>query len=152
MRRPAKEPSKTDSGSPDVQSSASHVVSEGEDNVSGEEELMLDALPDVTPSKKRKKGKAASKLEDLSGVDDGNERLYQERLESWTYRRSTARKRARGVDGDDDEDDDRSEWLKPHPSECDMEFQNGLASLHHSDMLTKPAIIVCPATLMKQCQ
>ncbi|OQE22325.1 hypothetical protein PENSTE_c010G02402 [Penicillium steckii] len=199
VKRSAKKPSKTRSSSPDVDSSASYVASENESALSEEEEeYMADVLPEASSTRKRKKGKTGVELEDLSGVDDGNEKLYQNRLRDWISRRSAARKRAQG-DVNLDEDEDRGEWLKPHPSEPDMELANGLrvpgdisrflfsyqrtgvqwlwelhqqsvggiigdemglgktiqaiaylASLHHSDMLNKPAIIVCPATLMKQ--
>lgn len=197
VKRPAKKPSKTRSSSPDVDSSASYVASD-DSALSDEEDFMPDTIPEVSSTLKRRKGKTETELEDLSGVDDGNERLYQKRLRDWTARRSAARRRAQGIENAD-EDDDRGEWLKPHPSEPDMELPNGLrvpgdisrflfsyqrtgvqwlwelhqqtvggiigdemglgktiqaisylASLHHSDMLTKPAIVVCPATLMKQ--
>ncbi|KAK5788995.1 hypothetical protein VI817_009953 [Penicillium citrinum] len=199
VKRPSKKSLKTRSSSPDVDSSASYVASENESVLSDEdEEYMPDVLPEVSSSRKRKKGKTGAELEDLSGVDDGNEKLYQNRLRDWISRRSAARKRTQG-DESMDEDEDRGEWLKPHPSEPDMELGNGLrvpgdisrflfsyqrtgvqwlwelhqqsvggiigdemglgktiqaiaylASLHHSDMLRKPAIVVCPATLMKQ--
>ncbi|KAJ5090568.1 DNA repair protein rhp26 [Penicillium argentinense] len=188
-------------GSSDVDSSASYVASE-DDHASSEdeEEFMPDTIPESTAARKRKQDKTGAEkdLEDLSGLDDGNEKLYQKRLQDWISRRSTARKRAQGDEEADEVDDDRSEWLKPHPTEPDMEL-NGLrvpgdvsrflfsyqktgvqwlwelhqqsvggiigdemglgktiqtiaylASLHHSDMFTKPAIVVCPATLMKQ--
>ncbi|KAJ5966484.1 SNF2-related protein [Penicillium waksmanii] len=195
-KKTTKKASETRSSS--VDSSASYVASEDDSSISEEEEFMPDTIPEVTSTRKRKKANAETELEDLSGVDDGNERLYQKRLLDWTTRRSAARRRAQGGD-DVDDDDGRGEWLKPHPSEPDMELPNGLrvpgdisrflfsyqrtgvqwlwelhqqavggiigdemglgktiqaisylASLHHSDMLTKPAIVVCPATLMKQ--
>lgn len=198
VKKPSKKPPKPRSSSPEVDSSASYIASEDESIKSEEEDFMPDTIPEATSTRKRKKGKADSELEDLSGVDDGNERLYQKRLQDWITRRSAARRRAQG-DENADEEDERGEWLKPHPSEPDMELPSGLkvpgdisrflfsyqrtgvqwlwelhqqevggiigdemglgktiqaiaylASLHHSDMLTKPAIVVCPATLMKQ--
>lgn len=181
--------------SPEVDSGASYVASEG--SVSSEdEEFMPDTVPEPK-TRKRKQGKAESELEDLSGVDDGNEKIYQARLQKWISRRSAARKRVQ--DNPIKEDEDEEEWLKPHPTEPDLDLQNGLrvpgdigkylfsyqrtgvqwlwelhqqsvggiigdemglgktiqaiaylASLHHSNMYTKPAIVVCPATLMKQ--
>lgn len=156
---------------------------------------MPDTLPEPTVHK-RKQVKTETEIEDLSGVDDGKETVYQERLQNWIKRRSVARKRAQGDELKDEYDD---EWLNPHPTEPDMALANGLhipgdiskylfayqrtgvqwlwelhqqtvggiigdemglgktiqaiaylASLHHSNMYTKPAIVVCPATLMKQ--
>lgn len=186
--------------SPAEASSASYVASEDGDATSKGEEFMPDTLPDTKSDRKRKqgKGKSSTKLEDLSGVDDGNETVYQTRLQEWITRRSAARRRAEipSVEADSTEQD---EWLKPHPTEPAMELDNGLrvpgdisrylfpyqktgvqwlwelhqqsvggiigdemglgktiqaiaylASLHHSQKLTKPAIVVCPATLMKQ--
>lgn len=185
--------------SPEVDSEASYVASEG--SVSSEdEEFMPDTVPEPT-TRKRKQGKAETELEDLSGVDDGNEKIYQTRLQNWISRRSAARKRAQGtpIKEEEGEAEAEDEWLKPHPTEPDLDLQNGLyvpgdigkylfsyqrtgvqwlwelhqqsvggiigdemglgktiqaiaylASLHHSNMYTKPAIVVCPATLMKQ--
>ncbi|KAJ5465190.1 DNA repair protein rhp26 [Penicillium daleae] len=185
--------------SPEVDSEASYVASEG--SVSSEdEEFMPDTVAELT-TRKRKQGKAESELEDLSGVDDGNEKIYQTRLQNWISRRSAARKRAQGtpIKEEEGEAEAEDEWLKPHPTEPDLDLQNGLyvpgdigkylfsyqrtgvqwlwelhqqsvggiigdemglgktiqaiaylASLHHSNMYTKPAIVVCPATLMKQ--
>ncbi|CDM26849.1 hypothetical protein CBS147339_8378 [Penicillium roqueforti] len=178
-------------------SSASYVASDGDATSEGEE-FMPDTLPETKPSRKRKQGKATIELEDLSGVDDGNEAIYQSRVQEWISRRSSARRHADShhVDADLNEEE---EWLKPHPTEPAMELDNGLrvpgdisrflfpyqktgvqwlwelhqqtvggiigdemglgktiqaisylAALHHSNKLTKPAIVVCPATLMKQ--
>jgi DNA excision repair protein ERCC-6 len=186
--------------SPGADSSASYVASDEGHVTSEDEEFMPDTLPDTKSSRKRKpvKGKEKNQLEDLSGVDDGNETVYQARLQEWISRRSTARKNAENYSIEDDSPE-QEEWLKPHPTEPAMELDNGLrvpgdisrflfpyqktgvqwlwelhqqsvggiigdemglgktiqaiaylASLHHSQKLTKPAIIVCPATLMKQ--
>ncbi|KAJ5175327.1 DNA repair protein rhp26 [Penicillium canariense] len=198
-RKSPKVPRTRTPSSPDVDSEASYVASEG--SVASEDE---DFMPDTVPesaTRPRKRGKAESELEDLSGVDDGNEKIYQDRLQKWIRRRSAARKRAQdsSIKEEEGEEEDADEWLKPHPSEPDMDLQNGLripgdiakylfsyqrtgvqwlwelhqqsvggiigdemglgktiqaiaylASLHHSNMYTKPAIVVCPATLMKQ--
>ncbi|KAI9828044.1 MAG: hypothetical protein M1832_003571 [Thelocarpon impressellum] len=145
--------------------------------------------------------------EDLSGLDDGNEQVYQARLNSWVSRRSQAREKAiskgtakDGVQynqgGGAAEDD---EWQLPHPTQPDAEIREGfripgdiypslfdyqktgvgwlcelytqgsggiigdemglgktiqvisfLAGLHYSTKLTKPIIVVTPATVMKQ--
>ena len=181
------------------------------------------------PSKSRGKRKAitrdaASQSEDLTGLDDGNEDLYQRRLKDWASRRSIARRRAKArpsslsntADGqalkreDSDEiadvgdetlteDTPDHEWHLPHPVNPDTEFDGGyripgdifpslfnyqktgvqwlwelysqqvggivgdemglgktiqiisfLAGLHYSKKLTRPIIVVAPATVMKQ--
>ncbi|CAG8585468.1 unnamed protein product [Penicillium salamii] len=198
----AKKRRKVEPQSSPADSSASYVATDDADAgaTSEDEDFMPDTLPEK-PSRKRKpaKGKSNDQLEDLSGVDDGNETVYQARLQEWITRRSTARRHA-ATDGSVDADSpEKDEWLKPHPTEPAMELENGLrvpgdisrflfpyqkigvqwlwelhqqsvggiigdemglgktiqaiaylASLHHSQKLTKPAIIVCPATLMKQ--
>ena len=158
--------------------------------------------------------------EDLTGLDDGNERLYQQRLDIWIDRRRAARTNVfakSGKPGDEVQDlsvkpevveDDRvvdgiqpegEEWHQPHPIRADTTFVGGLAfpgdfypslfdyqktgvqwlwelycqnvggivgdemglgktiqviaflaGLHYSKKLTKPVIVVAPATVMKQ--
>lgn len=190
----ARAPRPRKSSSPDLDSEASYVASE-DASAESEDDFMPDTLPEPT-TRKRRQVRAETELEDLSGVDDGKEAVYQDRLQKWIKRRSAARKRAQGDDVKDEYDD---EWLNPHPTEPDMELANGLhipgdinkylfayqrtgvqwlwelhqqtvggiigdemglgktiqaiaylASLHHSNMYSRPAIVVCPATLMKQ--
>lgn len=189
-----KESRRRTSTSPDVDSEASYIISE-DASAESEDEFMPDTLPE-TKTRQRKQGRGEVEFEDLSGVDDGNETVYQDRLQKWIHKRSAARRRARP---DSQEDEFEDEWLNQHPTEPDMELVNGLripgdinkylfayqrtgvqwlwelhqqtvggiigdemglgktiqaiaylASLHHSNMYTKPAIVVCPATLMKQ--
>ena len=150
-----------------------------------------------------------------TGVDDGNEKLYQKRLQSWASRRANARSNAQRAAGKPDvkiEDTEESalradseqvdgdvEWTLPHPTISDTEIEGGLkipgdvypslfdyqktgvrwlwelfsqqvggivgdemglgktiqviaflAALHHSRKLSKPVLIVAPATVMKQ--
>ena len=185
-----------------------------------EGDLPLSMTPGVkskgrTKSKKQRAVEdAEAEQEDLAGIDDGNEDVYQVRLQSWVKRRSAARRkfvdrqteREAALDGDledhlaqDDAEEQREEWLMPHPNRTDTEFEGGfripgdiypslfdyqktgvqwlwelysqqvggiigdemglgktiqiisfLAGLHYSDKLTKPVIVVCPATVMKQ--
>ena len=157
--------------------------------------------------------------EDLTGIDDGNEKLYQKRLRSWIARRSNARARninreATSVNGGLDasldseniprgtnlvDGNDEEEWHLPHPTRPDHVVEAGfkipgdifpslfnyqqtgvqwlwelysahtggivgdemglgktiqviafLAGLHYSKKVTKPILIVAPATVMKQ--
>jgi DNA excision repair protein ERCC-6 len=78
-------------------------------------------------------------IEDLRGVDDGNENLYQSRLRKWTARRSRARRRlakkdqrleeASAIDdvseSDADNHLDEIEPYLPHPELPDTDFNNG---------------------------
>ncbi len=158
--------------------------------------------------------------EDLTGLDDGNEKLYQKRLRNWVERRSTARAKAdaRKTSPINDHEGTVSmqendangeetlqahpsdkEWHLPHPVRPDTVFEDGyripgdvypslfdyqktgvqwlwelysqqvggivgdemglgktiqaiafLAGLHYSKKITKPIIVVTPATVMKQ--
>ncbi|PWY75536.1 DNA repair protein Rhp26/Rad26 [Aspergillus heteromorphus CBS 117.55] len=182
--------------------SASYVESEGQESPSEDE----DFLPEEKPKRagRAKATKPSDEVEDFSGMDDGNEQLYQSRLQDWVRRRSAARKRAvkaRGepVDAGDVDQDEQEEWFMPHPTVADVDYDNGyripgdinpllfdyqktgvqwlwelqqqqvggiigdemglgktiqviafLAGLHYSKKLTRPAIVVCPATVMKQ--
>ncbi|KAL8947146.1 MAG: hypothetical protein Q9222_006540 [Ikaeria aurantiellina] len=166
-------------------------------------------------SRRRKNSSAGQ--DDLSGLDDGNEKLYQRRLQSWVGRRSAARRRLKGRNppGVDDTNSTASEsgqqeiqyttdmtteeYHLPHPTRPDTELEGGyripgdiypslfnyqktgvqwlwelyaqqvggivgdemglgktiqiiafLAGLHYSKKLTRPIVVVAPATVMKQ--
>ena len=200
---------------------------ENQSNLSDE-----DAFPIDTPGSKRKATSQNNKntrkehpKEDYTGLDDGNETLYQFRLQSWVKRRSTARQKAkaRGLSDDDTAtqlpcasepgnqqlggigqnvnlpENDADEWNLPHPIVPDTSFEGGfrmpgdiypslfdyqktgvrwlwelysqqaggiigdemglgktiqaiafLAGLHYSKKITKPIIVVAPATVLKQ--
>ena len=189
-----------------------------------------DFLPDTPVSRSKragKKEKAADEnpeKEDLTHIDDGHEKIYQGRLQSWTVRRSNARRKAQarknttedGVPGAQDANEEgaenpdlldeidqphpnQEEWHMPHPTVPDTSFEDGyripgdiypslfdyqktgvrwlwelysqqvggiigdemglgktiqaiafLAGLHYSKKITKPIIVVAPATVMKQ--
>lgn len=194
--------------------SEGHVSEDQDDSVSYVEEQESPSEDDndfMTEEKVApvKKAKGKEDLEDFSGLDDGNEKIYQSRLQNWVTRRSAARKRARKARGADTEQDtnidetddvhEEEEWFMPHPSESDLHLDNDyrvpgdihpllfdyqktgvqwmwelhqqqvggiigdemglgktiqaiafLAGLHYSKMLTKPIVVVCPATVMKQ--
>jgi len=141
---------------------------------------------------------------DLSGIDDGNEQMYQARLKTWVEKRRSARNRkleenSTTVDEARPEDEDEEEWFKPCPDAPDHRFENNiklpgdiypalfdyqktgvqwlgelysqqvggivgdemglgktiqiisfLAGLHYSKKLTKPIIVVAPATVLRQ--
>ena len=214
---------------PDLNDSenATFGVSEG-DSGDGvvDDDFSLDTTP-LNSTSRRKKGKIFEKksdIEDLAGLDDGNEQLFQRRLQSWVQRRSAARKgqNARTVsvaheneilqqkpsapnEFETEEGDSRTheqavdEWHLPHPNTPDTEFEGGylipgdifpslfdyqktgvqwlwelysqqvggiigdemglgktiqiiafLAGLHYSKKITRPIIVVTPATVMKQ--
>lgn len=155
-------------------------------------------------AKGNKKIRVASEVEsedeDLTGVDDGNEKVYRQRVEKWSKNRAAARRRTRERAGDTTaEDGADEECFKPHPTEADTVLEGGfripgdiypalfpyqktgvqwlwelfqqnvggiigdemglgktiqaisfVAGLHYSKRLTKPVIVVCPATVMKQ--
>ena len=145
-----------------------------------------------------KRNKAAAEVDDLTGIDDGDEKMYQARLKSWVERRSRARLCKQGFDSNEAEGSD-DEWFKPGPDAPDHFYENGLklpgdiypalfdyqktgvqwlgelysqqvggiigdemglgktiqiisflAGLHYSKKLTKPIIVVAPATVLRQ--
>lgn len=160
-----------------------------------------ESLDSLNLSKTKKRSRAqTSETQDLAGIDDGNEQMYQKRLQKWIDARSSARQRQPKqeddhINGGLDED----EWFKPCPDAPDHVFENGmklpgdifpalfdyqktgvqwlgelytqqvggivgdemglgktiqiisfLASLHYSKKLTKPVIVVAPATVLRQ--
>ncbi|KAL8715056.1 MAG: hypothetical protein Q9220_001013 [cf. Caloplaca sp. 1 TL-2023] len=168
----------------------------------------------ISTSRRRKSSSAGH--DDLSGLDDGNETLYQRRLQSWISRRRVARSKLQGTPPTIDDtstvmstngrqqlqdltDSSAEEWHLPHPTQPDSELEGGyripgdihpslfnyqktgvqwlwelytqqvggivgdemglgktiqiiafLAGLHYSKKLTRPIIVVAPATVMKQ--
>lgn len=73
--------------------------------------------------------------EDLTGLDDGNEQIYESRLRKWTKGRRTARRKAQAkqaendtadeVDGqatDGEDTEEEKEWLMPHPTRPDTVY------------------------------
>lgn len=188
------------------------------DEVSEDTTFMDNTPPRRSGGKRKEKLPIESETEDLRGLDDGNERLYQNRLRSWVNRRSAARDKAAAraaetsvAESDtpmdsfpttanaQDGHDSEGEWHQPHPITADTEFEGGyripgdiypslfdyqktgvqwlwelysqqvggivgdemglgktiqiiafLAGLHYSKKITKPVIVVAPATVMKQ--
>lgn len=152
-------------------------------------------IPDKSSAKKSSK----STSEDLKGMDDGNETIYQHRLAKWVRKRTAYRNKVSSEQQRSDNADEKEEWFRSHPMEPDASLDGGfkvpgdiysslfdyqrtgvqwlwelysqktggiigdemglgktiqivsfLAGLHYSGKLNKPAIIVCPATVMKQ--
>jgi DNA excision repair protein ERCC-6 len=150
-------------------------------------------------SKRRRHSSSDAEEETVVHVDDGNEDLYQARLQKWCKRRQDARTRQMPAEPLAEDGEERPEWELPHPSRpdavVDAEFkvpgdvysalfdyqktgvrwlwelytqQVGgivgdemglgktiqviafLAGLHHGGKLSKPVVVVCPATVMKQ--
>ena len=211
---------------PDLDDRGIAALGEYNDDFSdaSEDAFVMDTTPPRRTGKKRgKKRMEERQKEDLSGLDDGNERLYQQRLSKWVERRQAARARAttrnntttggensdtHGLDRVQQDDaigraesglEEEAEWHLPHPLRPDSVFEGGyripgdvypslfdyqkngvkwlwelysrkvggilgdemglgktiqiiafLAGLHYSKKLTKPIIVVAPATVMKQ--
>lgn len=202
---------------PDMDDKDLVAIGESADDDEPEDEDVDGDFSLATSGIKRKKtGKTTSKkaaqatdtAEDLAGIDDGNEKVYQSRLQSWVKRRSAARRQTRThkPDSEDDlhhedatTDENEPEWHLPLPTKTDAVFEGGykvpgdiypslfdyqktgvqwlwelysqqvggiigdemglgktiqvisfIAGLHYSKKITKPIIVVTPATVMKQ--
>ena len=211
---------------PDLDERGIAALGESHDDSSEEsgDSFVMDTTPPRRTGNKRGKNRNLERhKEDLSGLDDGNEKLYQNRLRSWVERRRAARARAtsrnesmtgggdsdaQGMDQMQHDDafgqaefgpEDEHEWHLPHPFRPDSVLDGGyripgdvypslfdyqkngvkwlwelysrkvggilgdemglgktiqiiafLAGLHYSKKLTKPTIVVAPATVMKQ--
>jgi DNA excision repair protein ERCC-6 len=96
--------------------------------IDDDDELEDFDMTDISPKTKRKReARGADGKIDLSNIDDGNEAVYQQRLEDWCSRRSRARKRQQERLGQPvEEDNDEPEWFKPSPDHPDHHFENGL--------------------------
>lgn len=172
----------------------------------GTDEQLTKMRKGKTRHKKKLLNAEESEEEDLTGIDDGNEEMYQKRLDKWVSARRAARKKAdeKSLDlqvkpEEEDEAEATKEWQLPHPTKPDSEIEGGfripgdiypslfdyqktgvqwlwelfsqqvggiigdemglgktvqiisfLAGLHYSGKLTKPVIVVTPATVMKQ--
>ncbi|KAK4889423.1 DNA repair protein rhp26 [Elasticomyces elasticus] len=82
------------------------AIGASEDDGEAEDEDAEGDFPlGTTPGTKKRKGKQAKRkvvidddaveVEDLAGIDDGDERVYKERLESWVRRRKAARQKVK---------------------------------------------------------
>ena len=131
----------------------SGIVTSNTSDVESEDGIEDDGLGLYTApaaGRKKKQQNEAANIEDLAGLDDGNEKLYQNRLRSWVSRRSAARHKANAqqistvkVEGKFPSDSritdispgDASntqnselveeEWCLPHPTRPDTEFEGG---------------------------
>ncbi|KAI9725308.1 MAG: hypothetical protein M1828_003323 [Chrysothrix sp. TS-e1954] len=94
-------------------------------------------------NRRTRRVQAEDSTEDLAGVDDGNEQLYQSRLRKWIDGRKTARRKAiarrrADLDREDGQEQDDSipdneaeeldepEWRMPHPTRESTVFNGGL--------------------------
>lgn len=126
-RRAAKTSRQIDAGDDD-----SYVESEASERSSTDE---FDPTPGETLGKRKARKVDDEDVEDLTGLDDGNEEFYQERLRRWIRRRAAARKRTADVETIKEEEDEEKdeadagqqteEWLLPHPTVPDAEYDGG---------------------------
>ena len=116
----------------------------------GSEGSDLNTTPMTGRKRRRKSQDRTAQNEDLTGLDDGNEKLYQNRLRSWVSRRSAARQRAHvtqlspmieeesllsdsgatnrhSQNGTVTQDNGLvdEEWYLQHPTKPDTEFEGG---------------------------
>lgn len=123
----------------DQSGSDGEYIGSGAEVASAEESSSSDweVIPGA-PGKKSTKESTADSVEDLKGVDDGNEGVYQARLRDWVRHRSQARRRTRqetaqqpnghepsqnisteGTDivrGEQEPSIEDEEWFLPHPT------------------------------------
>ncbi|CAK7219933.1 DNA repair protein rhp26 [Sporothrix bragantina] len=106
-----------------------------EDESDDDDKTDFTKLTQPKPKKQRRRKALAGASEtdadsdskvNLSGVDDGNEMVYKQRLDDWVTRRRNARRLRRKAAGLPEDDDDTPEWFKPSPDEPDHVFENGL--------------------------
>ncbi|KAK0355812.1 DNA repair protein rhp26 [Friedmanniomyces endolithicus] len=128
----------------------------GDEDEPEDEDVEGDLPLGTTPGLKRRKGKSVKRklvdddgeaeAEDVAGIDDGDEQVYQDRLESWVRRRRAARLKVKQRSGStvaedagpadvkpeeaeavelEDVSEAREEWHMPHPTRTDAEFEGG---------------------------
>lgn len=137
---------------PDVDDAGLAVIGASSDEREAEDDGALGDIPlATTPGTKRRTRKTRknardvdAEQEDLAGIDDGNEDVYQARMHSWTRRRRAARQRhkERKISAQADEndaetvkaespqdetaepiDETKNEWEMPHPHRADAVFE-----------------------------
>jgi len=108
-----------------VPEETAEVISAASDGEDDEDEF---DMIDMVPKKRKKKGKAKANnaLVDVSGIDDGNEAVYQDRLKDWVDRRSRARRIHQENLGQPVDSGRQKEWFMPSPDHPDHVFENGL--------------------------
>lgn len=80
-----------------------------------------------TRSKSKQRKKVRVEVDDLKGLDDGNELAYQTRLATWVSKREHYRAHIaskNGTTAELDAEDLRKEWEKPHPLHEDVKFDD----------------------------
>ncbi|KAK1067485.1 DNA repair protein rhp26 [Friedmanniomyces endolithicus] len=150
-------PDDSDAYVPGLTEAGIAAIGQSGDEDESEDEDAEGGLPlGTTPGNKRRKGKSVKRkfvddggeaeAEDVAGIDDGDEQVYQDRLESWVRRRRTARLKVKQRSGFtvvedtgpadvkseeaeavdlEDVPDLRDEWHMPHPTRTDAEFEGG---------------------------
>ncbi|CAK7267829.1 DNA repair protein rhp26 [Sporothrix epigloea] len=128
--------SDADEWKPPAASSDSGAVPASEDESEEDDTTDFTRLTAPKPKTQRRRMPRAGASEaeadsdgkvNLSGVDDGDEMVYKQRLEDWVTRRRNARRLRRQAERlPPDEDEDTPEWYKPSPDEPDHVFENGL--------------------------
>ena len=198
--------------------SSSSQASQYVENSEADSFLEDDRQDGGTDHRSRRISSGLTQLEDFTGLDDGNENVYQQRLRHWVEKRRKARRKdasSSNIEGITLEPEVKSEvrheldlgsidsvedeWHLPHPNRQDTVLEEGfkvpgdvwpslfdyqktgvrwlselynqqvggivgdemglgktiqiiafLAGLHYSKRLTKPVLIIAPATVMKQ--
>lgn len=124
-----------DEWKPPLGSSDLGTAPASDDDVQEDETDFTERTRPAPRKQKRQKARIASETEgesdgkvSLSGVDDGNETVYKQRLEDWVARRSNARslRQESRHHPPEDDSDTKLEWFKPSPDEPDHVFENGL--------------------------
>ncbi|KAJ9609664.1 DNA repair protein rhp26 [Cladophialophora chaetospira] len=109
-----------------------------DDALTDSEEAFDEDMPSTAGKKRRASRKAPTQtedeVEDFRGVDDGNENVYQSRLQRWAARRHRARKHGDpDTEGEEDDDGDEdglatvaeAEPYLPHPDIADTVLDDG---------------------------
>ena len=179
-------------------------TSDNESSSDGADFMLKSVIPKGRHRRDQSANGGSLGKESFAGLDDGNEKVYQARLESWVQRRRAARHKVHARNQLDsaqpsDSFDQENEIHLPHPTVDDTDLGEGyrmpgdiypslfdyqktgvqwlwelysqqvggivgdemglgktiqvisfLAGLHYSRKVTKPIIVVAPATVMKQ--
>ena len=127
--RPQRQSSPTGSNTSAWTKTSGASTDEDSDVLADEDEA--DSMPNTAAPKKHGKrvkrtaASATEEIEDMRGIDDGLEAVYQSRIKKWSSRRREARRRAQRLSGDGDEEEAGEESQMPHPEISDTHFDGG---------------------------